>query len=36
MEIITVNQKAYNVIRLLGHGKGGNLESYYYFDVCGN
>ena len=23
MEIITVNQKAYNVIRLLGHGKGG-------------
>ena len=23
MEIITVNQNAYNVIRLLGHGKGG-------------
>ena len=23
MEIITVNQKAYNAIRLLGHGKGG-------------
>ena len=23
MEIITANQKAYNVIRLLGHGKGG-------------
>lgn len=29
-EVVTVNSVEYNIIKLLGHGKGGHYFTYYF------